>query len=414
LASFAAGEGGPVNAAPLTIRAIARMNLRRRPFRYWSLVSVVGLFAFTLFGGSILNANLREGLANLSGRMGADILIVPHGYEKKLQAAILRGEPSQFYIKADIADKIRSEHYIAAASPQLFLVSLDAGCCTAKVQLVGIDQDTDFGVRPWIRRKLNRPLRDDEVVAGSMIVPKESERVLLFGKPYTVAAKMDRTGMGFDTSVFMTIDAAHSLAREAKLVTGDPDAAREYVSSVMVKAREGFSVKEAANALMRKYALDYNLDMVVAADMLSSIAAGMKNLSLVLSGLACALWLVGLSILFVVFSAGQSERKRELGILRILGATRSKLAALILAESAHVSLRGAVTGILLAGAVVFPFNTLIFASLELPFMHISVPEAAGYAVLAFAAAVAVGPLACLWSVFSITRFDAYATLKEGE
>lgn len=403
-----------MNAAPLTTRAIALANLRRKPFRAWSLIVIVGLFAFALFGGTVLNANLREGLTGLSGRMGADILIVPHGYETKLQAAILRGEPSQFYIKAAIADEIRSAHYVAAASPQLFLASLNAGCCTAKVQLVGFDQSTDFSVAPWMQCRLERPLRDDEVVVGSMIVPEAGEQVKFFGKTYTIAAKMDRTGMGFDTSVFMTLGAAHTLMREAELVTGDPGGLKNYISSVMVKIRDGFDVKEAANGLMRKYAINYNLDMVIAANMLSSIAASMKNLSLVLFGLACTLWAVALITLFTVFSSGQNERKREMGILRILGATRKKLASLILAESLLVSIGGALGGILLAAVVIFPFNVLIFKTLQLPYLQLSCPEIAGYAAATFIAAAAIGPLACVWSVLSVTRFDVYATLREGE
>ena len=403
-----------MNTSPLTTRAIALANCKRKPFRTWSLAVIVAIFAFTLFGGSILNANLREGLGGLSGRMGADILIVPYGYEKNIQAAILRGEPSQFYIKADLAEKIRSAHYVAEASPQLFMASLSAGCCTAKVQLVGFDPQTDFSVTPWMQSKLHRHLKDDEVVVGSMIIPEAGEQIMFFGKTYTIAAKMDRTGMGFDTSVFMTLDAAHTLMREANLVTGDTEAIKDYISSVMVKIKDGFSVKEAANALMREFAIDYNLDMVVAANMLSSIAASMKNLSLVLFGLSCVLWIFALITLFMVFSSGQNERKREMGILRILGATRRKLASLILAESLFVSITGALGGIALAAAIVFPFNTLIFKSLELPFMQPSIPEIAAYALAAFTAASLIGPLACIWSVLSITRFDAYATLREGE
>ena len=400
--------------APLTTRAIALANLRRKPFRCWSLIVIVAVFAFTLFGGAILSANLREGLGGLSGRLGADILIVPHGYEKKLQAALLRGEPSQFYIKADLAEKIRLKHYVEAASPQLFMASLSAGCCTAKVQLVGFDQQTDFSVTPWMRNKLDRPLGDGEVVVGSMIIPGPGEQVMFFGKTYTIAAKMDRTGMGFDTSVFMTLDAAHALMRDAGMVTGNAGAIKDYISSVMVKVKEGFDIKEAANALMRDHAIDYNLDMVVAANMLSAIAASMKNISLVLLGLACILWVFALLTLFMVFSAGQNERKREMGILRILGATRRKLVSLILTEALLVSTGGAVIGIVLAAAVVFPFNTLIFTKLALPFMQLALPEIALYVVMAFASAALIGPLASIWTVLSITRFDVYATLREGE
>lgn len=103
-----------------------------------------------------------------------------------------------------------------------------------------------------------------------------------------------------------------------------------------------------------------------------------------------------------------------MGILRILGATRGKLAGLIVTEALLVSLRGALLGILAASVIVFPFNTLIFTSLQLPFVAISIPAAVGYAAIAFVAAGCIGPLACVWSALSITRFDAYATLREGE
>ncbi len=401
-----------MTAPPLTTRAIVFANLRRKPFRAWSLAVIVGIFSCMLFGGAVVNANLREGLGALSGRMGADILIVPHGYEKSLQAALLRGEPGQFYIKAGLADKIRSARHVAAASPQLFLTSLSAGCCTARVQLVGFDQNTDFSVAPWMQRKLDRPLQGAEVVAGSMIIPGVGERVTFFGKTYTIAAKMDRTGMGFDSSVFMTLDAARSLMREAGLVTGDADALEGYISSVMVKVRDGFDVRDAANELMRAHAVDYNLDMVVAANMLSSIAAGIRNMSLTLFGLACALGVIALITLFVVFSAGQNERKYEMGILRILGATRRKLAVLILAESLYVSAGGALGGIGLAAALVFPFNSLIGKCLGLPFAQPSGPETAVLAAAAFLAAALVGPLACTWSVLSITRFDVHGIFRE--
>lgn len=399
---------------PLTTRAVALAALRRKPFRTGCLILLVALFAFTLFGGSILSANLRAGLAGLSGRMGADILFVPHGYEKKFQAAILRGEPSQFYIKAGLTEKIRSAPYVQAASPQLFIASLAAGCCTAKVQLVGFDQDTDFSVGPWMRSRLKRPLKDSEVVAGSMIIPGPGEKIRFFGRDFTIAAKMDRTGMGFDTSVFMTMDAAYDLMRESGMVTGDTDGIRDYISSVMVKVVDGFDIKEAANLLMRGNAVEYDLDMVVAANMLAAVGGSMRNLSLVLYGLALAFWVIALMALFTVFSSGRNERKREMGILRILGATRGKTASLILTEALLVSAVGAAAGVTLAALVVFPFNMLIFTGLGLPFMSLSGAEIFFYALAAFAAATFMGPLASAWTAWSVTRQDAYATFREGE
>ena len=142
-----------MKARPLTPLALAWANLRRRPARAGSLCFLVALFAFALLAAALVNAWLRAGLSGLSGRMGADILIVPYGYEKKLEGALLRGEPSAFYTKAELADKIRAHDFVAAASPQLFLTSLSTGCCSVKVQLVGFDPATDFSVGPWLRSR---------------------------------------------------------------------------------------------------------------------------------------------------------------------------------------------------------------------------------------------------------------------
>ena len=399
---------------PLTLRRMALHNLRRKPFRTWCLAFIVALFAFTLFGGGVLRANLDDGLKAFSDRLGADILLVPYGYEKKLQAALLRGEPSEFYIKAELIDKIRQAPGVAKATPQLFLASLDSECCTVKVQLVGFDQKTDFTVLPWIQKALKRPLGNHEVVVGSLIMDDVGEEIHFFGKNFTVAAKMERTGMGFDSSVFMPLDAARELMQEGGIVTGDAAAMKDYVSSILIKVNEGANPKDVANSLMPTYAMGYNLDMVLATGMISDIAAGLKNIGVVIYGLAGLFWLLAVGTLFMVFSAGLNERKRELSLLRILGAPRAKLAALLLTESLFISITGAVMGIALAAAVVFPFSTLIFASLGLPFLPLSLPEILTHVLTAVITAFAVGPLACLWSALSITRFDIYETLREGE
>lgn len=424
---------------PLTPLALAWANLKRRPARSGSLCFLVALFAFALLAAALANAWLRAGLSGLSGRMGADILIVPYGYEKKLEGALLRGEPSQFYTRAELTDKIRAHDFVAAASPQLFLTSLAAGCCSVKVQLVGFDPATDFSVGPWLRSRLTKPLDrlgPDEIVVGALITAEPGESIRFFGKDFTVAAKMDRSGMGFDSSVFMTLAAARALTKSAPFAelaaeglipfggafdganwageANRPDNADEAISSVLVKVRDGASVKDAANELMRRYAIPYNLDMLVAADMLSAISGGIRSLAFLLFGLACALWAAALAALFVVFSAGQGERRREMAILRILGATRKRLAALTLAEALLLSLAGAGLGLGAALLLLAPFAPLLFQTLGLPYLPLGPGRTLGLACAVLVLALLTGPLAASWSALSLTRIDTYATLREGE
>ena len=415
-----------MKAHPLTPLALAWANLRRRPARAGSLCFLVALFAFALLAAALVNAWLRAGLSGLSGRMGADILIVPYGYEKKLEGALLRGEPSAFYTKAELADKIRAHDFVAAASPQLFLTSLSTGCCAVKVQLVGFDPATDFSVGPWLRSRLTRPLDQlgtDEIVVGALIAAEPGERIRFFGRDFTVAAKMDRSGMGFDSSVFMTLAAARSLTKTASFAElaaeglmpfGDGEDADDAVSSVLVKVKDGHSVKDAANELMRVHAIPYNLDMVAAADMLSAVSGSIGSLSLPLFGLAGALWLLALAALFVVFSAGQGERRRDLAILRILGATRGRLAAITLAEAFLISLAGALIGLGAAALLLLPFAPLLFQTLGLPYLPLGLARTLGLTLAVLVLALLTGPLAASWSALSLTRIDTYQTLREGE
>lgn len=52
-------------------------------------------------------AGLKNGTESLRGRMGADFMIVPIGYEKAAQEILLKGEPGYFYLDKSVEGKIR-------------------------------------------------------------------------------------------------------------------------------------------------------------------------------------------------------------------------------------------------------------------------------------------------------------------
>ena len=56
-------------------------------------------------------------------------------------------------------------------SPQTFLATLNASCCSYPVQLVGIDYGTDFLIKPWLERTLHRDLKNGEVILGQLPFP---------------------------------------------------------------------------------------------------------------------------------------------------------------------------------------------------------------------------------------------------
>ena len=52
------------------------------------------------------------------------------------QTVLLKTEPGYFYMDASVVDEIRSIEGVEAASPQLFLASAKAGCCSARLQMI--------------------------------------------------------------------------------------------------------------------------------------------------------------------------------------------------------------------------------------------------------------------------------------
>ena len=398
----------------ITIANLAWRNIQRRPFRSCCLIIIIMLFSATLFGGSVLMKNLSLGISGMANRLGADILIVPYGYEKNLEVALLRGEPSSFYLKADLIDKIKDIKGIEAVSPQLFIASLSAGCCTSKVQLIGFDQQSDFVIKPWLQAQLEQPLQDDQVVVGSKITSNVGDEIKFFNHPFKIAAKMDSTGMGFDTSVFMTIPAAHSLMKEANLIEGDTDHFANYVSSIFVKVDPDYQSKDIVNQIMPKYAIDYNIDFVMTKGMLSNISKWLNGFSTIVYSLSAIFWVLAIIVIFVIFSSSLNERKREISLLRILGASRSDLVKMLLRESLIISALGGLAGIVVAGVLIYAFSLLICQTIGLPCMNISITDGLIYAFIVFLLTLIIGPLSSIYSALSLTKFDTYQTLREGE
>jgi putative ABC transport system permease protein len=389
-------------ADALTPHRLALENVRRKPCRNLGLALLTGIFSAILFGGSVLDSQLSRGLESLADRLGADVLIVPYGYERLARAALLRGEPSTYYMHGEALDGIRSIPGVAAATPQFFLASLNASCCAERVQIIGFDPQSDFLLRPWMR---NTPEEfAGGVVAGSKIRSGVGEDILLFGRTYRVAAKMDATGLGLDTSVFMPLSALYDLLRDTPDLL-ELDHPERYVSAVAVKVDPGLSPKDMGNTIMQTYAIEYSLDLLIAETIVSDTARRLHTLSASVYWFAAGFWLLAALVISLVFSVTVSERRHELGIYRLLGAQRSWLGRLLLREALYICAGGALAGVLAAACIVFPFSVLIFTGLRLPHLGIPFASIAGHALATLAIAGAIGPLACLNTVWSLTRSD---------
>jgi putative ABC transport system permease protein len=401
----------------LTTFDLVLQNLFRKPFRTTALVCLVALFSFFLLGGTIISLNVGNGTRMMAERLGADVLFVPYGYEEKVQSSLLRGEPSSFYMNSGLAAALAREPGVDGVTTQLFIATLKASCCVLPVQLIGIDPRTDFVVRPWMASVRDKPLSENEIVVGSKIFGEPGDTLQFFGKDFTIAARLDETGMGFDASVFLDIDRARRLLLLSELAPRlnlpenmDRNA---IASSVLVKFAPFVDVRKTVNELLRKYAADYDLDFVLVAGMITDISARLGVFSSVFYGFAGVLWLLAVTVLGLVFSSAARERKREFGLLKIIGASRRNLVWIVLDEALLVSAAGALAGVGSAALILFMFRDYINAVLQTPSLGSDgiVPLLVSGCV--FLLGLLTGPLACVPAIRGLGRLDAYASAQEG-
>ncbi|MBS7404645.1 MAG: ABC transporter permease [Oxalobacter sp.] len=397
---------------PLTTNRIAFENIRRKPFRTWGQILVVAVFAFVLFCGSVLSGSIRSGMESMSKRLGADLMIVPYGYDKQLQSALLRGEPGTFYLDESLEEKIRAFPGVENVSSQIFIASLQAACCSVPVQLIGFDQETDAVIQPWIAGTLHKTLQRGEVIVGHKVTGKVGERITFFGKSYRIAARLDNTGMGFDTSVFVTHETARQMISKLEIAPlFSVNANHPVVSTMMVNVKPGFDSRRVANDILFRYASAYNLDIVMTKNMFSEIALRLNAFSYVVYGISGSLWIMAMGVMALVFSMIVNERKREFSLLRIFGASRGKIHRILMMESLMISVAGALCGLCVAALVLFPFSTLIGLLVKLPFVMPSAGSIGITGLLCLIAAAAIGPLSCLYCVWRLNRSDISFALR---
>ena len=400
----------------MSIRTLPVLNLLRRPGRTLSLTALIALLAFSIFGGSVVVMSLQQGLDSLKARLGADIIVVPSSAQSKVsfQNMLLQGTTGAFYMDAENLERVREVEGVEIAAPQVFLASLKADCCSAKIQVIGFDPETDFFVLPWIEQSYTRNLDDLDVVVGCKVEANTGEIIRIYDERCKVVGRLAPTGTGLDTAVYCSLNSMKTLLRAAEAkgishkVTSDPD--DDVISAIYVKVRDGFDISQ-VNSRIQGHTR--KCSAVQTKSMLTDVSDSLAGISNTVTTLIAAIWILALVVLLIAFAMIAGERKREFAVLRLLGTSRSMLSRLILKESALCSLAGSMLGVLAASLVVFPFTTLIETKLGLPYLCPSISSILLLVLGTIGTTLIVGVTASAWVSFRLSRVDPGTVLREG-
>jgi putative ABC transport system permease protein len=392
---------------------LALRNIAGNSFRSF----VVLLCALLIAGMGLTTGMILLGAENslrlAMDRLGADIIVVPEGAADRIESALLMGRPTQSWMPASIVERVAAAMDVQAVSPQLYLATLsNASCCTVSdMFLIAYDPRTDFVVTPWLEKTIGGELRLGEVIGGTdVLVPAGEERIKLYGYPVALKAKMEPTGTGLDRSLFLTIETAQEMAHVSRTKAEKPlEIPQNSVSAVMVKVRPGSNPRAVALNISVHIS---GVTPILSPDMFQSQRKGLTGLR---NGMVMAMILtVGFSVLLIglVFSMAANERRRELGVLRALGATRSFIFRVLLSEAGLLALYGGIAGAALTILAVVLFRKLIIATLGIPFLVPALPMLAALILGGLACSLLTVTLAAMLPAYRISHEDPSIAMRE--
>ena len=368
---------------------------------------------FAALAGSLFISGLKSGLNSLETRLGADIMVVPYeaASKSKLSDIVLQGNPGYFYMDQSVMEKLASREGVGQISAQFFLASSTASCCSTAVQIIGFDPETDFTIQPWVQSTYRQELGYMEVLVGNDLNAFAGDTLTFYGSDVTVAARLDKTGTYLDTAVYASTQTIQTLIAQAYLKKvydfGDIDP-YNVVSCVLINVLPGYTVEEVLNDInihVRK------VEAVQTSTLLADVSAKLKGTADIIGWLIIAIWILALIILVLAFVMISNERRKEFAILRVAGASRPKLAGIIMKEAFMASCAGSVIGAAAAVVFVLLAGPAVENSLGLPFL---MPHGAGLAaviICSIAASVLAGSLSSAISAFRISAMDTALILR---
>ena len=398
----------------MNIPYVALKNLKRKLTRTWLLFAIVVVVSCTLFSATLFLKSINNALKIGTYRLGADILVVPESAESKAKSALLSGEPTQFLMDRSVLDRVKDIEGVKNVTPQLFVKPTSFTCCfNVDVFLVAFDPETDFTVKPWLSKNLHKPLGTNEIIIGRSVPVIAGDKIPFFGTTFTVAGTMEATGMDFfDRAVFMNLDSAYKMAENSRTKALQPiEIGRNEISTVLVQIRDDITPDRVAIRIEHDIP---GVKALVSDTIISTVRQQLAGLIKAIWAISIILWFIVLLIMAFAFYMIVNERRREIGLLRAIGANKGHIAAIILSEASLLSAAGGAAGIILGYILLASFKNLMLHYLKLPYLFPATAELVVLTAGALFFSILTGLFAALLPSLTVLRVEPYEAIRSAE
>lgn len=384
-------------------------NVKRKPLRTSILLTAIAILVSALVFALSFIFQVNSGIKTMSDRLGADVIVVPAGSRSAAEDVLVENRVKSFYMDRSIMERVAKIKDVANMTSQTYLVTLGGLCCDVPEALViAFNQDTDFIVSPWMKKKLGRRLQTGEAIAGATsafnigvgLMEVDSK---LFGNIFRIVGTLDKTGTGLDNALFVDESNIENIIKNGKtnLKPGQ-------ISIIFIKVKEGVNpssvVREISdniievNAVARK---DIGKGLI-------NTFNEINRIFYITVALACIL---SLFLAWAIFSAMANERIREVGIMRAIGAKESHVVALFLAEIGIIGAAGSAIGIVCGTLLSITLSKGFTILNKLP-SGMNTPDRIYIAVACFLIGIGICVIGSFSSLQRLKKLEPLAAIKE--
>lgn len=395
----------------MTFTRLALTDIARNEFRSWTVFLSATLVAALVLSGALVLNGTNDALSITRGRLGADVLVVPTGSEARVESALLMGTPSPEWMPAASVDEIRDVPGVEAASPQMYLTSLEgASCCSvSNMFIVAFEPASDFTVGPWLKDGAVGDLGLGQAVGGAYVSTPD-EGLKLYGYPLELVDTLAATGGNLDQSLFVTFETAREMAGRSGTQAVQPlEIPEDSVSSVLVRTADHTDPNAVAAAILNEVP---GVGVVLAPTMFESYRAQVATVRDTLVFAVGLTLTLSVLLIAVVFSMASHERRREIGVWRALGATHAHVTLSFVLQAAILAAAGGLVGAAFAALGAYLFHDYIVTRIGVPFLFPPPATLAALAAGGLVIAVLTASLASLVPAIRASRQDPAAAMRE--
>ena len=397
----------------MKLRDLVSQSIRGRRLRSGLIVAFIMLLAGLMLSSTLVLRGMESGLRTGMERLGADIIVVPyHGFEPIVaKGALLTGEPvSGYWMRADNPDKVAQVEGVERVSPQIYLQSQTGTpfCSAEELYIVAFDPKTDFTIQPWLRERLNGPLGLWEAIGGDCVTVPPGAPITLDGYQLDLVGKLHSTGIWLDQTIFFSLETAEAMMREPEIGSIiPPDMPDEAISAIIVEVKSGYSIETIAIESMLAAPATWSIRSTQLMRLLAAQRAGLLRSLFITLGIV---WVLAVVLTGLIFSLMVTERRREIGMLRAVGASRNFIFRLFLTESSSLAVGGAAIGVILGAIIVYAIKSWLTSTLGIEFLVPSLPALLALMVIIVAVALITALPALLYPAIRASRLDPAETI----